>query len=208
MPQKDEKGNWILPTGETVPPKFVKTLDKRRDRMVEQIVRESRKVNGALTRLRRYMESQIGDYLAWLEKEENVSLNKGGNYLFTSFSGDLQVEVKVAQFLDFDERLQVAKTLVDQCIDEWSEGANDKIKVIVQEAFSTNKGRLDTKRVLGLRRYQIKDARWQHAMTLIGESVVVSRSKSYIRVRERVGADEAWQAIALDLAQIPASDEG
>ena len=83
----------------------------------------------------------------------------------------------------------------------WSEGAQPEIKVLINDAFQVDKsGNINTGRVLGLRRLAIEDDEWQRAMTAIGEALQVSGSRSYIRVYERVGTSDKYQAIALDLA--------
>ena len=43
-------------------------------------------------------------------------------------------------------------------------------------------GKINTKRVLSLRRLDIKDERWLRAMDAIGDSIQVAGSKSYIRI--------------------------
>jgi hypothetical protein len=56
--------------------------------------------------------------------------------------------------------------------------------------------------VLGLRRLDIKDARWLKAMAAISEAVQVVGSKSYIRVYERIGDTDQYRAIPLDIAAV------
>lgn len=103
----------------------------------------------------------------------------------------------------FDERIQAAKALIDECLVDWTESARPEIKVIVSEAFATDKeGQINTQRVLGLRRYGIDDERWLRAMTAIGEAVQVVGSRSYIRVYERVGDSDQYSPIALDIAGV------
>ena len=54
--------------------------------------------------------------------------------------------------------------------------------------------------VLGLRRLDIQDARWQMAMRAIGEAVQVVSSKASIRIYERVGDSDEFVPISLDVA--------
>nr|PRK21838.1 hypothetical protein BV206_01488 [Haemophilus influenzae] len=61
-------------------------------------------------------------------------------------------------------------------------------------------GNLNTSRILGLRRVDIQDERWQNAMQAISESVQVVSSKAYVRLYERVGESDQYVPIALDVA--------
>jgi hypothetical protein len=126
-----------------------------------------------------------------------------GNVTLMSFCGRYKVQVAVAESLTFDERLQAAKALIDECIHSWSEGANDNIRVLVNDAFQVDvAGNISIGRVLGLRRLNITDPTWERAMKAISESVQVTGSKRYVRVYERVGDSDRWQAVVLDVAAV------
>ncbi|REM31517.1 DUF3164 family protein, partial [Mycobacterium tuberculosis] len=72
----------------------------------------------------------------------------------------------------FDERLQAAKALIDECIQSWSKSSNVNLKVLVNDAFQVDQqGKISTGRVLGLRRHDIDDEKWQLAMKAIGDSM-------------------------------------
>jgi hypothetical protein len=99
--------------------------------------------------------------------------------------------------------LQAAKTLIDECIKAWSEGSSPEIQVLVQSAFETDKeGNLNHGRILSLRRYAIKDERWQRAMLAIGESIQVVGSKQYVRFYQRRDDTDQYDAIGLDFASV------
>ncbi|MOA60638.1 hypothetical protein D3C78_1855660 [compost metagenome] len=73
----------------------------------------------------------------------------------------------------------------------------------MNDAFRVDQaGNIRTGSVLALRRLQIEDERWQRAMQAIGEAVQVVNTKSYVRVYERVGDSEQYQAIPLDIAGV------
>ncbi|HHF3838491.1 DUF3164 family protein, partial [Haemophilus influenzae] len=74
-------------------------------------------------------------------------------------------------------------------------------KALIERAFNVDKeGNLNTSRILGLRRVDIQDERWQNAMQAISESVQVVSSKAYVRLYERVGESDQYVPIALDVA--------
>jgi len=113
------------------------------------------------------------------------------------------VQRAIAESLVFDERLQVAKELIDQCIHEWSEGARVEIRALINDAFQVDKeGRVNTGRILGLRRLDIKGEKWEQAMKAISESLQVAGSKTYFRVYERIGDTDQYRPIPLDIAAL------
>ena len=103
----------------------------------------------------------------------------------------------------FGEQLMAAKALIDQCVKTWAAGANDNIMALVNHAFQTDKeGRINTGRVLSLRRLDIADKQWQAAMEAIADSMTTASTTAYIRFYERDSADLPWRAIALDMAAL------
>ncbi|KOP31795.1 sulfate transporter, partial [Xenorhabdus sp. GDc328] len=103
----------------------------------------------------------------------------------------------------FDERLQAAKALIDECLADWTVDARPEIQTLINQAFITDKeGDINTGRVLALRRLGIDDERWVQAMVAIGEALQVVGSKSYLRVYERIGDTDRYQPIALDIAGV------
>ncbi|MEM6727842.1 MAG: DUF3164 family protein, partial [Pseudomonadota bacterium] len=84
----------------------------------------------------------------------------------------------------------------------WSEGSNDNLKTLIFDAFQVNKeGKIDTGRVLGLRRLNIEDDKWVKAMEAVSDAVRVTGSRTYIRFYEK---DEsgATKPISLDIATL------
>ena len=201
MAKTDEKGNWVAPNGDSVPRKFVNKRDQRRDKLVEEAHKAAGKVAQALARFDKETRAAIDAYLEWASAEEGVKLNEGGNYTFSNFSGDKRVMIKVAEFISFDDRLQQAKVLIDECLDDWSEGGRDEIKVLVQDVFRVDsKGRLNARRVISLRKHKFKDPRWAKAMELISDSVSVSTARAYLMLQERPTQVAEWRTIRLDLS--------
>lgn len=204
MARRDEKGNWIDQSGAHVPPKYVDQVDKKRDKMVEKLFRNAQKQHEQLQKFKAATLEEIGQYLDWLaEKYGEKKLNPGGNYSLDTFSGDKRVYIKVNKSITFDERLQVAKQKIDSCLQRWSKGAHENLKVVVTEAFQVDKkGNVDTRRILGLRRWKIKDAEWKSAMDLITEALTVTGSKRYLMFQTRENPKSEWQTVRLDLAGV------
>lgn len=204
MANKDKQGRWIDATGNAIPAKYIDQVDKKRDTLVEKDFRAAIAAQGQLAKFKASVLADISGYLDWLaQRNGEETLNPGGNYILTGFSGDKRVQIKINKVLEFDERLQLAKQKVDRCIEKWSDGADDKLKVIIFDAFQVDqKGKVDTRRILALRRLKIKDAEWKRAMELITEAVMVTGTRSYLLFQHRPNQDAEWQTVRLDLAGV------
>lgn len=191
--------------GRLVPESLVKPIDKARDQLVQELIAKAVAVNEALAK---FKASTFGDIAAFVdmsaEQYDTKLGGKKGNVTLFSFDGKFKVQFAVSENIQFDERLQAAKALIDECITEWSQGSSPEIQVLVQDAFKTDsEGNLNHGRILGLRRLEIADERWKRAMQAIGESVQVVGSKQYVRFYQRRADDtDQYEAIPLDMAAL------
>jgi hypothetical protein len=123
-----------------------------------------------------------------------------GNVTLMSYDGEYRVLIAINDRITFDERLQAAKSLIDECIKEWTQGARGELRVLIDNAFAVDKaGKINTGRVLGLRRLEIVDEKWNRAMQAIADSIVITESKEYIRIYRRNKEGE-YDLISLGLA--------
>jgi len=190
--------------GHLIPIDKVKPIDRARDELVREQVGKAVLLQDAM---RRFLVEGMGDVQAFVEmsaEEYGAKLGgKKGNLSLMSYDGKYKLQVQISEHLTFDERLQVAKALIDECITRWAEGSNDNIKALINNAFDVDKeGRFNVGRILGLRKINIDDADWKQAMTAISDSVQVSGSKTYFRIYKRRESDGKYEPIALDLAAI------
>ena len=190
--------------GHLVPLELVKPIDQERDRLVRELVTLAKDLNARLVAGKSKM---FGDVAAFVElSSEQYGVKRGGtkgNITLPTYDGAFKLQIATAENVTFDERLQAAKTLIDECINEWAKGSRPEIMVLVQQAFQTDKeGNLNVGRILGLRRLEIMDKRWQEAMKAISESVQVIGTKQYVRLYERVGDTDRYVPIALDMVAV------
>ncbi len=190
--------------GRLIPESMIKPIDQERDKLVIAIV-EGARVQSA--NLARFKAATFGDIEAFVElsaEQYGVKLGgKKGNVSLLSFDGRYRVDRSIQETIKFDERLQAAKELIDQCFQDWTADSRDELKVIVNDAFRVDtSGEIRAGRVLALRRYDFTDERWLRAMQAVSDAVQVTGSKMYIRVYERVGDTNQYKPISLDIATI------
>ena len=114
----------------------------------------------------------------------------------------MRVQVQVADQIAFGPQLQIAKTLIDECLTEWSADSRPEIQSIVTRAFNTDReGQINKAELFMLLRLEIEDARWNRAMDAIRASIRVTGSKEYVRFYARDKVEDGWTAITIDLAK-------
>ncbi|MBC44168.1 MAG: sulfate transporter [Pusillimonas sp.] len=188
--------------GRYVPRSMVKPHEALEDQTVREILRHAKDLNAQIARFKGHTNDDVATFLDILA--EKYGAKKGGakgNMTLTSYDNCLKVVVQVADFLTFGPELQVAKALFDECISEWSEGANDKVRALVDHAFQVDKqGQINRASVFGLRRLDIDDDNWRRAIDALNDSIRIMGSKQYIRFYKRPHPGANWQAITIDLA--------
>jgi len=189
--------------GRLVPENSIKPIDLVRDVLVVDLIAEAKDAQERLKKLKALAFSEITSFidLSLKQFEVHIGGNKGNITLY-SFDGKYKIVRQIQDTIRFDERLQAAKILIDECIQLWSADSNDHLKALILDAFQVDKeGKISTGRVLGLRRHDINDPKWLQAMEAIAESINIVDSKRYVRFYER-DAEGKYQAISLDFANV------
>jgi hypothetical protein len=189
--------------GHQVPMDMVTDIDKLRDQTVRSISAKALDMKKQLTAFKQELRNELFSYLdASAKRFKKTHGGKKGNITLMSYDGSLMLKLCVNEHIVFDERLQIAKTIIDECINKWSKGSRSEIRALVNNAFYVDKaGNINTARILGLRRLDITDPDWKKAMEAITESIQVSGSKEYLRVYVREANGE-YKQVPLDVAAL------
>ena len=190
--------------GRQVPVSMIKKFDLKRNDLVWSIMERAFAERERLAEFKQRVWEEIQAFVDESAKDSGAKKlgGKKGNITLTSFDGRYKLIVAVNDGILFNEKLQIAKQLIDECIGKWSKNARPELKVLVDDAFNVGKnGLVSTGKVLGLRRLNITDATWRRAMDAITESIQVVSSKTYMRFYERQ-EDESYKQIPLDVASL------
>jgi len=205
-PIKEMDGNQYMrdAKGSLVPLELVKPAKKLEDDTVRRMIGFATDLNEQMRRFFVHCFDDIAAFEALLADQYDARVGgKKGNMSLMSFDGCMKVQVQVADLIDFGPELQVAKTLIDECLNEWAADARPEIRAIITCAFNTDKeGQINRSEIFMLLRLDIEDPRWRDAMDAIRDAIRVIGSKSYIRFYQRSGPDAKWQPISIDLAKV------
>ena len=189
--------------GSLVPVDLIKPQHLLEDEVVRKIAGYALALSEQVARFKAHTFDDIAGFEALLAQEYGAKLGgPKGNKTLMSFDGLFKVTVQVSDYTVFGPELQMGKALVDECLNEWSEGSRDEIRAIVTRAFNTDKeGQINRAEIFMLLRLEITDARWTRAMTAIRDAIRIVGSKTYVRCHRRESVDAAWQAVTIDLAK-------
>ena len=189
--------------GALVPVSLIKPQHLLEDELVRKVMGHAVALSDQVARFKEHTFDDLGAFEALLAQEYGGSVGGAkGNKTLTTHDGLFQIKVQVADNIVFGPELQIAKGLVDECLNEWAAGARDEIRAIVTRAFNTDKaGQINRSEIFMLLRLDIEDPRWQRGMKAIRDAMRVVGSKTYIRCYQRAAHDAPWAAITIDLAK-------
>ncbi|MDU9392115.1 DUF3164 family protein [Pseudomonas sp. zfem002] len=190
--------------GHLVPENQVREHDKLRDGVARDLGNAAERISALLAEFKKQALADIADLIAVSSERYGVKLGgQKGNVSITTYDGQYKIERTFADRIVFTEEILAARELINNCISDWSEGANNHLRVLVDRAFRANKqGQLMVKDVLSLLRIEINDPVWKTAMQALKDSIQVNGTAVYIRVYKRHGNTDQYLPINLTLAGV------
>lgn len=197
-------GYWQDASGSLIPESKIKDIDKLRHQVVTDLCVMAEKSRDGLADFKARAMQEVAALVSTSMEQYGVKAGgEKGNVTLISFDGRYKLVRSMQDKLTFGEQLMAAKALIDECVHEWAHNADDNIKVLVNHAFQTDKeGKINTGRVLGLRRLEIRDAKWQSAMQAIADSIQIASTKPYVRFYKRNDTTGEYESISLDVAAV------
>ena len=181
----------------------VKPQHKLQDQTVRSCIAHALALNAQLTRFRGHTAADLAALDSILAEKYDAKIGGAkGNRTYQTYDGLMKVQVQVSDQITFGPELQIAKSLIDECLTEWSADSRPEIQSIVMRAFNTDKeGQVNRSDVFMLLKLEIADTRWQKAMEAIRDAIRVTGSKEYVRFYQRASIRDDFQAITIDLAK-------
>lgn len=189
--------------GHYVPESQIKAIDLARDTLVLEKITRALQLRQELQEFKRGLFDDIAAFVQLSAEQYGARVGGDkGNVTLVSYDGRYKMIRAIQDSILFDERLQAAKALIDECLNDWTEGARVELRALVNNAFRVDQdGNIKTGEVLGLRRLKFDDDRWQQAMAAISDAVTVVSSKTYVRFYERDDRG-MYHPISLDMAAV------
>ena len=100
--------------GRQVPVNLIKDIDILRDQTVRDIMQKTFAMRDTLQKFKQEVWSNIQEFLGLSAEQHGVKFGgKKGNITLTTYDGKYKLLVAVNDTLQFNEKLQVAKQLID-----------------------------------------------------------------------------------------------
>lgn len=189
--------------GNLVAEKNVRAVDRLEDQLVKGMVGHADALNGQIARFLQHCHDDVDAFNRLVGEKYGAKPRGGskGGMTFTSFDGRLRVRFVAAEIIEFGPSILAAKALIEECIAEWSAGANPGIIALVQRAFEVDRaGNLSLAKIRALRQVEQEDDRWVRAMAAIDDAERPLSKKVYPQFHRRESPDHSWQLIPINLA--------
>lgn len=203
--QSPKLAGWVDESGKFVPGKMLKKYEKVNEMVTYEIADRAIKASQFLQRFKTSMEALLKKAIdAFHAEYKGKRTEFKGNYTMFNFNHTIKIEISVSTPVKFDDLLiNKAKEILNRFLDEGVNAKNKAIKQMVMEAFETTRGKMDVKKIMGLKRYadRIKDARYTEAMSLIDQAQRRPDSATYHRIwiKDETGK---WHLIPLALKDL------
>lgn len=186
MIQKKSDKLWKNHKGNDVPREYVPAFDLRKEADIAKVFTSAKKISEQLAKFKALaFETTDGLYEQMLIDAKIVPGDRKGNYTLYNFDKSVKIEVNVSDRIEFGEEINFAQQKLNEFIQVKTEGSDNELHELVSNAFTTNKGKLDTKRILSLFTYKISHPLWIEAMELIKQSIQTNQSVRYLTVSTR-----------------------
>lgn len=178
------KKEWIDPRGNVIPAKYVPAIDKKKTRLVDKKVNQALALQKRIIDFKKSFIEDSDNMNIEMKKDANVK-SKGtkGFYTITAFDGKSKIEMQIQNKIVLTEEVEFAKDKFDEWKAEKIEKLDDQsVIALVDHAFETQRGNLDTARILNLFGVSIKDKLWLEGIELLKKGIHSQPSKRYGRI--------------------------
>jgi len=204
MIQTRKQPNWVDEAGTQIPFNRLTKLEILQEAELAKIVKEANRINAGLIAFKKHV-SEVCDKLIkeFMTSKKVESIGKGNVTLF-NFDRSIKLSLDINDRIEFDDlTMKACKEKFDEFLNANIDEKQAFVKEMVNDAFSTSRGKLDSKKVMSLLKYEtrIKDETFQSALVLLKESIRRPDSKSYYRVWVKDG-EGSYQNIDLNFSSI------
>jgi Protein of unknown function (DUF3164). len=180
---KDEM--WRDETGMLIPRTRLTNYEKLREKTLAKLLKEAKVITAKLDAFKKQVQAEEKALFEAAMADNAVKVDSKGNWNVFSFDRSIRFEVAISEPIKFDDlTIMAAQTLLNEFLQDEIESKNEFVKDLIRDAFATSRGKLDSKRVLGLVKHKMKinNAKFSQACDLIEKGVVRPKSKKYHRI--------------------------
>lgn len=204
MIQKVKEKKWKDETGQEIPIEYISAGIRLKERNAGILLKNAKSLNEQLTYFKEQVAELCSEVYKKMMEEFKVDPKSKGNFTWFNFDRTIKIEVSISERIDFDDlTIQAVKVKLDEFLNLNLDSKQEFIKELVNDAFSTSKGKLDAKKVMSLLKYRskISDVLFQEALTLLESAIRRPDSKTYFRIWERT-EEGSYELIDLNFSSL------
>lgn len=202
MLQKKTDKVWLDHRGNKVPREYVPDFERQKEGVVSKIYSDATAISKRLAKFKKDAFALVDAQYALMLKNANIELGeRKGNFTITSFDKSVKIEINVSDRIEFDENIEFAQEKFREFIALKTQGSDIELAELVNNAFSTRKGKLDTKRVLSLFSYKISHPVWLEGIEFVKRSMSSNSSVRYMEISAKDEMGE-YQSVKLNFSSI------
>lgn len=204
--QKSSDKVWKNEAGEGIPYNRTTTFERAAEKFTSKTAKAALVLHNKLAAFKSDLSAEA-DELFQIFLDENGGKRKAndkGNITLYNFDRSLKIEVSIDEMITFDDNtIALAKERLDEFLTKSTGGIDKIVKDLIMSAFETSRGRMDTKKVLALKRHKdrIKDPLFTAAVDLIDKAIRRPDKKKYFRVWIK-DQDGKYQNVDLQFSSI------
>lgn len=198
---------WIDESGNQIPYNRTTAIERMKEKNAFALVKKGKNITKFLAEMKEAVAKATEEVLAAEREANNVKLEGKGNYTWYNFDRSIKVQVDLSEPIKFDEiKIASAKEKLMNLIRTNING-DEFIISIAEDAFQTSSGRLDPKKILGLRKHsqRIKNEalkkEWDETMQLIDSAIYRPKSKSYYKLWVK-NQDGKYEGVELNFSAL------
>jgi hypothetical protein len=160
-------------------------LERLAERQANRLLQKSLSINSNLLEFKKQVIELCNEVYEKAMEENQTPKDGKGNFTWYNFDRSIKIEVSVSERIEFDDlKITSCREELKKYIEKNVKSEDDFGQQLIDDAFTTTKGKLDAKKVMSLLRYRskIKDHHFQRALDLLEESVRRPHSKTYFRI--------------------------
>jgi hypothetical protein len=193
--------------GSEVAVDLISEVELKRHDLVESILTEIEEYKAMGVKLSEKIDQRVDAYMNWVGRRSKVRNGEkaGGNLTLSNYSQTKQILVKIHDIFSFDERINLAKMKVDNCLKRWAEESKNNeqarfLSEIARRAFNVDKkGSINKNNILRLIQTNIKDKEWIEAQKLMKDAIQIICSKKYKNFKIK-NSHGIWETINLNFS--------
>lgn len=198
---------WIDEAGDQIPFNRTTAIERKKEKHAFSLLKKGKAVYQVLADLKAAIREASDEVLNAEREASNVKLSEKGNYTWYNFDKSIKIQVDVSEPIRFDEiKIAAAKEKLMELIRTNISG-DEFIISIAEDAFQTSSGKLDPKKILGLRKHSARirnekiKQEWDDTMKLIDSSITRPKSKSYYKIWVK-DSEGKYQGVELNFSNI------